>query len=48
MILLFNLGFILLGILGRDWPNELLISCDVVIFAALFYMVDRIAKAKKR
>ncbi len=47
-ILLFNLGFILLGILGRDWPNELLISCDVVIFATLFYVVDRIAKAKKR
>ncbi len=46
-LLLFNLMFILLGVLGRDWPNWVLILSAVLLFAVLFYFTDRISKCVK-
>lgn len=45
-ILSLNLIFILLGIAGRHWPNELLVGGDIVLFALVFYIIDRISKRK--
>lgn len=43
-LLFFNLLFIILGILGRNWSNELLILADILLFIILFYLVNFIAK----
>lgn len=45
-ILGLNLIFILLGITGRHWPNELLVGGDIVLFTLVFYIIDRISKRK--
>lgn len=45
-ILLLNLLFILLGIWGRNWPNEVVIGGDIVLFSFMFYVVDLLAKRK--
>ena len=34
----------MLGIIGRNWPNELLILSDIVLFILLFYVVNLLAK----
>lgn len=47
MILTLNLVFILLGIVGRNWPNELLVGSDIVLFTVMFYVIDRIARQKE-
>lgn len=39
-ILFLNLLFILLGIIGRNWPNEVLILCDIALFSLLFYLIN--------
>ena len=46
-MLALNLGFIGLSIVGRNWPNELLILIVIILFSLMFYIVDRIAKQKK-
>lgn len=46
MILTLNLMFILLGVVGRDWPNEVLVLCDIILFSLMFYVVDLLAKRK--
>jgi len=45
-ILLLNLMFIAFGYIGRNWPNEVLVVGDIVLFSLMFYMVDRLAKRK--
>lgn len=45
-LLFLNLIFIVLGIIGRNWANELLILVDIVLFAVLFYVIDYLAKQK--
>lgn len=45
-ILTLNLLFILLGFVGRNWLNELLILCDIVLFSLIFYIIDLLAKRK--
>lgn len=47
-LLLMNLVFIGLGIIGKDWPNELLIVVVVSLFSFMFYMVNMIARRKVR
>ncbi|MFR7825028.1 MAG: hypothetical protein ACLU30_18880 [Odoribacter splanchnicus] len=32
--------------IGRDWRNEILVGGDIVLFAVMFYIVDRLAKRK--
>lgn len=46
MILSLNLMFIVLGIAGRQWSNEVLVLCDLVLFSVMFYVIDLIAKRK--
>lgn len=46
-ILGLNLVFIVLGIVGRNWPNEVLIICAIVLFSLMFYWIDRKSKIKK-
>lgn len=46
-ILGLNLIFILLGIIGRDWRNEVLIGSIILLFSLMFYIVDYMAKRKK-
>lgn len=46
-ILTLNLMFILLGIMGRDWSNELLLLCDIVLFSLMFYVINYIALRKQ-
>lgn len=43
-LLFFNFLFITLGVLGRNWPNELLILADLMLFIILFYIVNLLAK----
>lgn len=45
-ILILNLGFILFGLCGRNWPNEVLVVADIVLFSLMFYIVDFISKRK--
>lgn len=45
-ILALNLGFIALGIAGRDWNNGVLVILDIALFSLMFYIVDLIAKRK--
>jgi positive regulator of sigma E activity len=45
-ILAMNLVFILIGYWGRNSSNELIILVDIVLFAVLFFIIDRIAKRK--
>lgn len=45
-ILTLNLVFIVLGIMGRNWPNEVLILLSMILFTLMFYIVNRIAKKK--
>lgn len=45
-ILFLNFLFISLGILGRNWSNGLLVSVDILSFAVIFIIIDRIAKNK--
>lgn len=45
-ILILNLGFILFGQCGRNWPNEVLVVADIVLFSLMFYIVDFISKRK--
>jgi len=45
-ILFLNLTCIIWGIIGRNWPNEVLIVSDVVLFSLVFCVVDRLAKRK--
>lgn len=45
-ILLFNFLFILLGVIGRNWPNEILILCDILLFSLIFYSVNCVAQRK--
>ena len=43
-LLFFNFLFIVLGVIGRNWSNELLILLDILLFIVLFYIVNLIAK----
>lgn len=45
-ILLFNLTFIVLAVLGRNWRNETLILCAIGLFISIFYVVNLLAKQK--
>lgn len=45
-ILLLNLGFILFGIWGRNWRNEVLVGADIILFTLMFYIIDLLAKRK--
>lgn len=45
-LLFLNLVFITLAIIGRNWPNEILILVDIILFSLLFYFIDYIAKRK--
>lgn len=45
-ILFLNFIFIILGIIGCNWANELLILADIVLFSVMFYVIDRLAKRK--
>ncbi len=46
VILTLNLMFIVLGIIGRNWSNEVLIGLDIVLFSVMFYIINRLAKRK--
>lgn len=46
-ILSLNLLFILLGIIGRNWDNWILITADIALFSLMFYFVNRLAKQKQ-
>lgn len=46
VILSLNLMFIVLGIIGCNWSNELLIGLDIVLFFVIFYIINRIAVRK--
>lgn len=46
-LLFLNFMFIILGVVGRNWTNELLILIDIVLFSVIFYVIDRLAKRKK-
>ena len=43
-LLFFNFLFVILGVIGRNWPNELLILVDIAFFIILFYVVNFVAK----
>lgn len=43
-VLILNLLFICLGIIGRNWENWVLVVSDIVLFAVVFYFVDLKAK----
>lgn len=45
-ILGLNLLFMAFAYIGRDWRNEILVGGDIVLFAVMFYIVDRLAKRK--
>ncbi|MDE6450949.1 MAG: undecaprenyl/decaprenyl-phosphate alpha-N-acetylglucosaminyl 1-phosphate transferase [Odoribacter sp.] len=45
-ILTLNLFFIVFGVVGRDWPNAVLIVSAIVLFSVIFYIVNRLAKQK--
>lgn len=47
-ILVLNLMFILLGVLGRNWYNEILILSDIALFAIMFYVINLLAKRKEK
>lgn len=47
-VLILNLLFILLGIIGRNWSNEMLVGADIVLFFVIFYVIDCLAKRRKR
>ena len=38
--------FMAFAYIGRDWRNEILVGGDIVLFAVMFYIVDRLAKRK--
>lgn len=45
-ILMLNLIFIVLGIVGRNWSNEVLIVSSVLLFSGVFYVINRLARQK--
>ena len=45
-ILILNLLFIGWGIWGRNWSNEIVIGGDILLFAIMFYLIDRLSKRK--
>lgn len=46
-ILILNLMFIVLGLVGRNWRNEILIVVDIAVFALMFYIINLIARRKE-
>ncbi len=45
-ILVLNLMFICLGVIGQKMSNELLILLDIVLFSLMFYIINELAKRK--
>lgn len=45
-ILILNLMFILFGVWGRNWSNEIVVAGDIVLFSLMFYIIDCLAKRK--
>lgn len=45
-ILALNLLFICFGLIGQDWPNEVLVIGDIILFSGTFFIIDRLAKRK--